>query len=309
MNAFTVQYPLGIADGRDPYIEDETRMLRLKNWYKDVESHLEIKNWLNYSYIYFIDEFNVFIPAPYTPSEYFNRCQILLSEIKNASPKIKIMTTTPPSEELENLSEYIDIYCPISNDRDKARWDAKSAAGTEFWFYTCVGPMAPWPNIQLYNRLYETRVLMWQAWLYDIHGFLYWQSQAYYHGDYGHSFNGYGDGWFIYELDGNLYDSIRWEILLEGQQDYEYLWLLNATLTYLEGHPGLISAATLISYWNELDAIVNSIVGEKWTYCDHPSILYNGRDRIGNILHELNAIVNISSIGEALWLPPYKTGW
>ncbi|MHA1649368.1 MAG: glycoside hydrolase domain-containing protein, partial [Candidatus Helarchaeota archaeon] len=139
MNAFTVNYPLGIADGWDPYIENATRMRWLKNWLKDVEAHLEFKNWLNYSYLYFIDEFNVFIPAPYSRAEYFNRCRILLSEIKNASPKIKIMTTTPPSKELEPLREYIDIFCPISNDRDKERWDERLAAGCEFWTYTCIG--------------------------------------------------------------------------------------------------------------------------------------------------------------------------
>lgn len=308
INAFTVDYPLGIADGRDPYIEDSTRMLRLKNWLSDVESHLENKSWLDYGWLYFIDEFNVFIPTGYSRAEYFNRCRILLSEIKLAAPKIKIMTTTPPSQELQDLREYIDIFCPISNDRDKERWDERLAADCEFWTYTCVGPLAPWPNAQLYNRLWEIRVLMWQVWLYDIQGFLYWHSSSYYHGDYGFAYNGYGDGWFLYEMDGQLYDSLRWEMFLEGQEDYEYLWLLNATLQYLENHPGLISQQAIDDYRSELETIVNSIAGERWIYCDHVETIYSGRDRVGVILHELGSIVNITAIGEALWLPPYRPG-
>jgi hypothetical protein len=308
MNAFTVTFPLGIADGRDPYIENTTRMLWLKNWLRDVEGHLENKSWLNYSYLYFIDEFNVFIPSGYSRTEYFNRCRILLHEIKNASTKIKIMTTTPPSQELELLREYIDIFCPISNDRDIESWDERLAADCEFWTYTCIGPLAPWPNVQLYNRLWETRVLMWQVWLYDIHGFLYWHSQRYYHGDYGFAYNGYGDGWFIYEMEGQLYDSIRWEMFLEGQEDYEYLWLLNATLKYLEENPGLIPQNQIDAYRTELDTIVTSIVGERWVYCDHPSTLYYGRDRIGAILHELSSMIDTTSIGETIWFPPYRPG-
>ncbi|NVM27711.1 MAG: DUF4091 domain-containing protein [Candidatus Helarchaeota archaeon] len=306
MNGFVIQCPLGM--GRDPPIEDATWMLRLKNWLVDVANHFEPLGWLNYSYYYFIDEFQMFIPDGYTREEYFDRLEILLHEMKNATTKIKIMTTTPPSAELEDLYDYIDIYCPISNDRDKARWDERLAADCEFWFYSCVGPMAPWPNAHLYNRLYEIRIELWQVWLYNIHGFLFWSSTAYYHGDYGLAFNGWGDGWFIWEFGGILYDSIRWENFLEGQEDYEYLWLLNATLQYLTENPGVIPANELSSYKAEFDTIVNSVVGEKWVYCDHVSTLYSGRDRIGAILNDLGSVVNLTALGEAQWFPPYKPG-
>jgi hypothetical protein len=303
MNGFTLPYPLGIP--RDPPIEDATWMLRLKNWLRDVADHMEAKGWVDISYYYFIDEYQMFIPEGRTQAEYFARLKVLLSEMKNASSKIKIMTTAPPFPELE---EYIDIFCPISNDRNKTQWDALLAEDYEFWFYSCVGPMAPWPNAHLYNRLYEIRIEMWQVWLYNIHGFLFWSSTAYYHGHYGLAYNGYGDGWFIYEWNATLYDSIRWENFLEGQEDYEYLWLLNATLQYLENHPGIISPATLLGYQNELRNIVASIVGERADYCDHVESLYAGRDRIGSILNELGGLVNLIELGEAAWFPPSRSG-
>ena len=56
----------------------------------------------------------------------------------------------------------------------------------------------------------------------------------------------------------------------------------------------------------EIDEIVNSVVGEKWVYCDHPSNMYSALYRIGEILNELNNVINTTTIGEALWLPPYK---
>ncbi len=303
MNGFRLNYPLGIP--RDPPIEDATWMLRIKNWLTDVEAHLDPIGWLNYSYFYFIDEFQMFVPEGYTLAEYLDRLEVLLQEMKNASSKIKIMTTAPP---FEQLNEYVDIFCPISNDRDKQVWDELLAEDYEFWFYSCVGPMAPWPNAHLYNRLYEIRIEMWQVWLYDIHGFLFWTSTGYYHGHYGLAFNGYGDGWFIYDWNGTLHDSIRWENFLEGQEDYEYLWLLNATLQYLEDHPGLISTAELASYRAEFNNIIDGVVGERWIYCDHVASLYSGRDRIGTILDTLGGLVNLTSISEAIWLPPFRIG-
>ena len=305
MNGFSV---VTFSLGRDPPIEDATWMLRLKNWLKGVANHLETKGWLNYSYYYFIDEFQLFIPAGYTREEYFDRLEILLREMKNATTKLKIMTTTPPSAELEDLYDYIDIYCPISDDRDKARWDERLAADCEFWFYTCVGPLAPWPNSMLYDRLYAIRVLMWQAWLYNVHGYLFWYSYDYHHAKYGLAANGWGDGLFFYLQGGQIYDSIRWEQYLEGQEDYEYLWLLNATLKYLEENPGLIPVNELNNYKAEFNAIISSVVGEKWVYCDHVSTLYSGRDRIGLILDDLASVVNLTALGEAQWFPPYKPG-
>lgn len=301
MNAFSVSYPLGIADDRVPYVDDKKRMTRLKNWFSDVQDHLVAKKWLNYTYTYFIDEFQLFIPEGYTREDYFDDLKILLKDIKEAAPKIKIMATAPPIEELEHLYKYIDIWCPVTYDRDKKRWNERLDAGVEMWMYACVGPAAPYPNSHLFNRLYECRILLWQVWLYNLHGFLYWASQGYFHGGNGFGFNGYGDGWFIYERNGKLYDSMRWEEYLNAMEDYEYLWLLDAALDELSGNRRK-------KLKDELKEIVDSIVGEKWRYCDHPSTLYNGRDRIGEILHDISDDVNLTAIGEAKWVPPYGPG-
>ncbi|TFF95634.1 MAG: DUF4091 domain-containing protein [Promethearchaeota archaeon] len=307
MNAFAVQYPLGIADGgRVPYIEDDERMGKMKKWLKRVESHLIDKHWLNYSFYYFIDEFQIFIPEEYDSREdYFEDVEELLKEMKDAAPKIKIMTTTPPSEELKDLRKYIDIYCPVSSDRDKDRWDERLEADCEFWMYACVGPMAPWPNSHLYNRLYECRILLWQCWLYDLHGFLYWASQAYYHGQYGIGYNGYGDGWFLYERKGQLYDSLRWENYLDAQEDFEVLWLMDAAIQYLEENEGIVSRDKVKSLKETMNDILQSVVGERWKYCDHPLTVYMARDQIGEILDDLSGDVNLTAIGESKWTPPY----
>lgn len=301
MNAFNIPYPLGIHNDRVPIVVDEFQMQLYEEFLKQVVVHLKDKEWINYSYIYFIDEFQLFIPAGYTRQSYFEIIEEFARRIDQAAPEIKIMTTVPPTDELSFLFPYVDIFCPVGRDRNKEQWDDRLRNGIEMWFYMCVGPESPYPNSHLYNRLYEPRVLLWQAWLYNVHGFLYWSADASYHGRYGIAYNGYGDGWFTYNRNGQTIDSLRWENYLEGQEDYEYIWLINATLNYLEEHPGLIDSEEINSFRSLLNRLVNSVVGERWIYCDSASIIYESRDNIGSILSELSSIVNITEIGEKPW--------
>jgi hypothetical protein len=301
MNGFVAYY----YGNRDPPVDDAIEMLRVSNYLKGLEDHLIALNWTRYAYIYFIDEFQMFVPEAYSRSEYFQRLATLLQIMKTAAPNLRIMTTSPPSTETEILRDYIDIYCPIATDYDEQRWEAMKDAGKEMWTYSCVSPGAPWPNSHLYNRLYECRILIWQVWHYKIHGFLYWSSQAYYHGHYGIAYNGYGDGWFLYRDFGNtsgLLDSMRWENYLDGQEDYEYIWLLNATIADLEAR-GILTGAQAAEKRAAMETTANSIAMDTWHYCDHPATLYEGRLAIGNQLHSLSAFTNITTIGEADWKP------
>lgn len=304
MNAFSISYPLGIHEGRIPKIHNDTIVLWMQNFFESAQAHLELKGWLKYSYTHFIDEANQFIPQGYTREKYFSELITLAQKMDEAAPKIKIMATIPPLEEYKELEDYIDIFCPTTPFHDQAKWDEILDEGKEFWIYYCIGPNSPYPNSHLYNRLYEPRVIIWQVWYYKIHGYLYWHSKGYTHGRYGFGFNGYGDGWFIYERNDKLLDSTRWESYLDGLEDYEYIWLLNATFNYLEENSGILSTQKIDSYRFELTNIVSSITGEKWTYCDHPSVIYNARIRLGNILNDLGKIVNLETIGEAPWVPP-----
>ncbi|MEX2758531.1 MAG: glycoside hydrolase domain-containing protein [Candidatus Sigynarchaeota archaeon] len=290
-------------DGRTPFIDNPGLMDQLAKWLAGVQAHLVAKNWTRYCYIYYVDEFQMFIPAKYNYNRtaYFADLKTQLQAMKAAAPLLRIMTTTPPTAELEALSDYIDIYCPIASDYDEQRWNAYIAAGKEFWTYSCVGPWAPWPNSHLYNRLHETRVLIWQVWHYKIDGFLYWSAQAYYHGKYGLGYNGYGDGWFLYQ-NGSLYDSMRWENYLDGQEDYEYAWLLNATIARLEAD-GILTSAQAAARRSTLDSLATAVARDRWHYCDTPDPIYQGRAAIGAMLHELSAYTNITAIGEAYWNP------
>ncbi|MHA1716812.1 MAG: glycoside hydrolase domain-containing protein [Promethearchaeota archaeon] len=293
-------------DGRTPFVDNDTLMLRLTNWLKGVEAHLKAKNWTRYGYIYYIDEFQMFIPESYNGNRtaYFKDLEEQLAQMKAAAPELRIMTTTPPSAELATIRDYIDIYCPIAMDYDKKVWNEQMAAGKEFWMYYCVGPRAPWANSHLYNRLFETRIMLWQAYLYGLQGFLYWSTSAQYHGSYGFAYNGYGDGWFIhYDDDLNPYDSIRWENYLDAQEDYEYLWMLNRSINYLRENSSVIDSQMLDVLSARLNELLDSVVGERERHCDRASTLIMARLELGTMLEEVARYFDFTTVMEEKWLP------
>jgi hypothetical protein len=147
---------------------------------------------------------------------------------------------------------------------------------------------------------------MWNTWSWDVSGYLYWRANSFNHGSYGFGYNSYGDGWEIYvdEKAGKIYDSLRWENLGDGQEDYEMFWLLNATLNRLESQ-SLLSQDAINGYRTKLSQIVNRVADDFIDYTNNPHDIYNGQEKIGQILHTLSGLglVDIKEIGEEPWFP------
>jgi len=307
VNAFNINSVMGMP--REPI------WLNIDNWtvsewgtkigkyYQGVQAHLEYKrdiegkNWFKYAYIYFIDEFSMFTPEGWTRESYFNALKVFLDILNSSAPDLKIMTTTPPSEELKDLRDYIDIYCPIAHDYNKTLWKQMQLQGKEMWKYDCVGPRAPWPNSHFYNRLFEIRVIYWQVFYYDLDGYLYWSTTPYFHGDYAYGYNGWGDAWYLYEDEnGYVDDTIRWENWRDANEDYEYLWLLNASISAIGGDESLN---------NFLNSLVESVTQDRYNYCNSWKNVINARNSIGEKISEIasTGLVNITAIGEAEWVP------
>lgn len=302
MNGIRVDYSLG----RSLKIGNETENQWFLNWLIEVEQHLELRGWLNICYYYFVDEFTLFIPEEYeNRTAYYEAVEAQLASMRSVAQKIRILVIAPPLPELESIKPYINIYVPLSYDRNVEQWEqTKNRDKKEMWFYTCIGPFAPYPNVHLYNRLFETRIQMWNTWAWDMDGYLFWRANSFNHGQYGFGYNSWGDGWFIYidEAENRIYESIRWENLGDGQEDYEMFWLLNATLNEIEENE-LLAQSEIDFYRSELYTIVNTVSDDFLDYTNNPHDIYCGIERIGQILHSLSPVIDINAIGEAPWFP------
>lgn len=239
---------LGFKEGTPEY------QAAFTNYYKAVQEHLRERGWLDKAYVYWFDE-----PDPKDYAFVMNGFR----KLKEAAPGITRMLTEQPEPGLVGGP---NLWCPISDTYNHEAAETRRAQGDRFWWYICTGPKAPYATEFIDHPATEPRVWLWQTWQRKIDGILIWQSnywtspEAYpgalqnpyedpmsWQTSYGipsgtRSPWGNGDGRFLYPpeaaasgqqegavLDGPV-DSLRWEMLRDGIEDYEYLAILSRLL-------------------------------------------------------------------------------
>ncbi len=241
----------------DSYGEDTPQYKAMFSSYvQQLESHLREKGWLEMVYVYWFDE-----PDP----KDYQFVRDGMQRLKTYAPGLPTMLTEEP---VEALAGPIDIWCPVSPRYEHQAAEARRAHGEQFWWYVCCYPKTPYCTLFIDHPATELRNWFWQTWKRDIVGTLVWQSNywtssaAYpdepqnpYEDPMGYvsgystpkgtkRFWGNGDGRFIYPplaaaVPGKSgsepvlqrpVSSIRWEMLREGVEDYEMLYLLRELL-------------------------------------------------------------------------------
>ena len=214
----------------------------MERYLKAIEAHFEEKGWLDKAYIYSFDE-----PKP-EDIEYMKED---LARIKKYAPKIRRMVTVEPRDDLHG---YVNLWCPITEAFDRKKSRARQAAGDEVWWYITFASRSPKVNEHIEHSGVDMRVWLWQTWMEKITGILIWET-AYWNGKYfypneEHLQNPYkdamcwtqrkpwnsGEGRYVYpplscfETKDTVIeepvDSIRFEMLREGLEDYEYFAIL-----------------------------------------------------------------------------------
>jgi len=196
-----------------------------REWYKvwsaflpAFRKHLEEKGWFETAFLSF-DEKPV------------KAMQLIFDLVLKVEPdfRISIAGGSHYRGDRRKSSDEISLYYDFLMDKremDRIRPVIKrmrAARDRYITFYTACQP--PLPNVFLYSPLREARLLPWLAWKYDLDGYLRWASNAFpadvwKQPNYKwHS----GDMYFVYPGDDGPLDSMRWELLRQGIQDYEVL--------------------------------------------------------------------------------------
>ncbi|MFH1719504.1 MAG: glycoside hydrolase domain-containing protein, partial [Planctomycetota bacterium] len=320
-NSFRLSIP-GLGGGtfharREPellgYSEDTPQYKAAFTAYcRQIQGHLRQKGWLDEAFVYWFDE-----PAPRDYEFVMNGFE----KLKNAAPDITRMLT----EQVEpNLVGGPDIWCAVSNQHKQEPAEQRRKYGEKFWWYVCTGPKAPYCTLFIDHPGTELRVWLWQTWQRKIDGILVWQTNywtstaAYPNSEYpqnpyddpmgwrsGYSTPegekkpwGNGDGRFIYPpeaaadahpsgpvLDGPV-DSIRWEMLRDGIEDYEYLAMLKRLL---EAKKDKLDARRQQEYAALLD-VPGDITSDMTTFTKDPAPVEIRRDQVARAIAGLNKL-------------------
>ncbi len=264
------------------YAEEKTQFLRL------TAAHLKEKGWFEKGYNYIFDE-----PDPDEYAAVVREAEIW----HKADPGFRILLTEQPEPELFGA---VDIWTPVLDAYIRPICQARQAKGEDVWWYVCCGPHHPYPNNFIDYPAIDHRILHWMNWKYRVTGVLYWQTTFWVGSPWEHPMNdeggknlGNGDGSLLYPavrkrsdkplITGPL-DSIRWEMIREGVEDYDYIAMLSDAIEQgkLQGaDPKLINAAR--SAIDEVNKLVRSLTD----YEKDPRKLSAARIKIGNVLDAL----------------------
>jgi hypothetical protein len=239
---------LGELEGFKEGTPEHARLFQ--EYLSKIEKHLREKGWLSKAFTYWFDE-----PDP----KDYDFVVAGMERLKAAAPGIKRMLTEQPEPKLMG---HVEIWCGLTPEWTPEKVQARRAAGEEVWWYICTGPKAPYVTEFIDHPGLELRLWPWQSWQYGVSGILvwasvYWNSPLVFRAPQlqdpwvdpmsyvsGYSFPvghvglwGNGDGRFLYppRRDPNKsptpsfdepVNSLRWENLRDGMEDYEYLWLL-----------------------------------------------------------------------------------
>jgi hypothetical protein len=270
-----------------------------------VESHLREKDWLDVAFIYNIDE-----PAPVDYPGVMKRFR----EFEEAAPDVTRLLTEEPTPELYGGP---DIWCPLPRLYDHAVAEERRAAGDDFWWYVCTGPKAPYLGLFIDRAGTDLRVWLWQTWKYGINGILIWRTNRWYdptlpEGQHQNPYEdpmtwtkrygrkspyGNGDGRLIYPPEeaaavsatpvvAGPVDSIRWEMIRDGLEDYEYFVILKHLLAEKSG--SLPESA--LERFRELLNVPDEITSELTTYTKDPAPIEEHRARVAQAIEELAAL-------------------
>ncbi len=245
-----------------------------------IQTYLNGLGYLDKAYYYFANE-------PQDQADY-DAVAWYSQELKNAAPNFKLMVSEEPKPEIYNHPTYtgakIDIWLPVLNNYDPAvSHDREKNHGEETWIYFLHGTRPPYFNpITLDHPGIESKFTGWFLWKYRLKGIAYYSLNNWSKNPWtdpmtsGHN----GDTFMLYPPSENntpipygsnnhrFVPSIRFELMRDSLEDYEYLYVLNG------GQP-------VVDVTNPADSQVDKIISGLTSYTRHSEFMYNLRRLIG----------------------------
>ena len=192
--------------------------------------------------------------------------------------------------ETTNLFDDIEIAVPKLDHLDAWYEKYMNAAreGTELWFYTVgIYQAASYPNKTIDMPVMDNRIMHWLNYKYDLSGFLHWGWNYWTENPDAEAGMHIGDGWHVYPVKEGVLNSLRWEQMRNGLQDYEYFWMLEDRIKTLKDSLGF--SFKWIDPKQRGKEIAGKVVIDLLRHTDDPEVLYQAKRELIDELLEFNA--------------------
>jgi hypothetical protein len=234
-----------------------------------LEQHLQEQGWLDKTVFHIADE-----PSDHNIMSWREASDF----VHRYGPRLKRMDAIETPHCLDRL----EIWVPKLDHY--ATWqEAYSDAqrrGNEMWFYTVgIFQAGAYMNKTVDVPLIQSRTLHWLNYRFGLTGYLHWGYNSWTDDPFEAPGQHQGDGWHVYPTKGGLLDSLRWEQMRNGVQDYEYFRLLEDKIRQMKG--GMSQrVSSLIEPPRRGIEIAASVVRTTDDYSNDPNVLYAAKRQI-----------------------------
>jgi hypothetical protein len=232
------------------------------------ENHLREKGWLEKTIFHIADEpSNHNVMDWRVASEFAHRYAPALRRIDaietpHCYDRLEIWVP-----KLDYLATWYDAYRRVQDQ------------GYELWFYTVgIFQKGSHPNKTVDVPLIESRILHWLNYRYGLKGYLHWGFNQWTDDPFEAPGQHRGDGWHVYPKKDGLLNSLRWEQMRNGLQDYEYFWMLEEKIREIKA--GLGERLSIIDPSRRGVEIASQVVKTMSDYSREPQVLYAAKRQI-----------------------------
>lgn len=237
------------------------------------ESHLRQKGWLDKTFFHIKDE-----PSHHNALSWIKAS----SYVHHYAPDLKRMDAVTTSFLFGN----IEIAVPKLDHLDGGYgiYGREQQNGTEVWIYTVgIYQASLYPNKTIDMPLIDSRLLHWINYRYDLPGYLHWGYNQWTDDPYQNVGEHVGDAWHVYPVKNGILNSLRWEEMRNGIQDYECFRILEDKVQCLKDSLG--SRFSWIEPAQRSKEIISQVIMGMKDHSDDPGIMDKAKkDVIGEIL-------------------------
>jgi len=202
------------------------------------------------------------------------------------APDIPLMLTTYGMQPFFHEAASIwAVHTPLMDTlNNKAVLDHITSEDGEVWWYVNHTPPRPYANFFIDFAGVEHRTLFWQTWALGIKGMHYWNVN-YSEGGVNPLINqldvtpANGDGFLIYPGPEGPVNSVRWEIVRDGIEDYDYLVLFRQLMKKAEQANNRALLTKVQEAYNLKDVVPDLV-----TFPRDPNVLTAKREAIARAI-------------------------
>ena len=270
-----------------PHGEDATTKILA-----DYQQHLEERGWLDMAYFFVIDE-----PGDKHIADLRHTHELLA----RGAPRIKRRCDfgygayghgggiEPQVAKYRQLAGLFEIWVPHIDCVDYDFLSERQAKGDWVWWYICCSAVHPYPNFLVDYPGVDNRVPFWMLHKYGVNGFAYWTVNWWKDDVFRHCVTfgtAVGDGLLVYPGPDGPIDSIRWEIMRDGFEDYEYLAMLSSLIA--EAEEAGVAADALAGARAAL-AKTDLVAASAISYTNEPAVIEQVRAAVADQIEALRA--------------------